>query len=169
MNETLQLPTGADYSASPSDENQLVHSLARYFTLLTINTLQSKWVKRAPESDNFPLPAPRKQDAGVIVSSDATVELEDEFADLVHEWRSETGFHSSLSKKFMHRAYQRIIAMGEPALPLILRELRDRPGHWFYALRLIAGEKGKGVSAGMDDFDDARSAWLEWGYKNNYL
>lgn len=42
----------------------------------------------------------------------------------------------------MHPAYQQIIGMGEKALPLILRDLRDRPtGHWFWALNAITGEE----------------------------
>lgn len=95
--------------------------------------------------------------------------LESEFDRLAKQWRKETGFHSSLSKKFMHPAYQRIMAMGERALPLILRELQQRPAHWFYALQFIAGEKGKDVAQGVYDLEEVRSAWLQWGYEHNYI
>jgi hypothetical protein len=92
-----------------------------------------------------------------------------EFKECTMKWKRETGFHSSLSKKFTHPDYQRIMAMGKPALPFILRELRDELDHWFYALELITGNEAKDVAAGVNNLDDARSAWLEWGYKNGYL
>src|SRR5438270_6124224 len=38
--------------------------------------------------------------------------IESEFPALAKQWKEETGFHSSLSEKFMHPAYQRIMAMG---------------------------------------------------------
>ena len=39
-----------------------------------------------------------------------------------------------------HPAYREIIAMGEPAIGLILAELETRPDHWFEALRALTGE-----------------------------
>ena len=45
---------------------------------------------------------------------------------------------SSMSKKLVIRP-KKIIALGEPAIPLILRELRDRPGFWFEALKSSPG------------------------------
>lgn len=92
--------------------------------------------------------------------------IETEFRALVEEWRRETMVHSSLAALVTHPAYQRIMAMGTDALPLILRELREDPDHWFYALRFIAG---RDVAAGAANFDEAAVAWLEWGYRNNYL
>jgi hypothetical protein len=89
-----------------------------------------------------------------------------EFASLARQWKNDTKAVSSLSAMFMHPAYQRIMAMGESAVPFILRELRDRSGHWFYALRYIAGQD---IAAGTDTISNARAAWLEWGYKNGYI
>jgi hypothetical protein len=105
----------------------------------------------------------------VLIGSPGATDIASEFQTRANEWRKETGFHSSLSRKFTHPAYQRIMAMGKPALPLILRELQQKPGHWFYALRFIAGDEGKDVARGMDDLEDVRSAWLEWGYKHGYI
>jgi hypothetical protein len=28
---------------------------------------------------------------------------------------------------------------------------------------------GKDVAAGIKNFEDAKAAWLEWGYSNNYI
>src|SRR5260370_10784754 len=49
----------------------------------------------------------------LIVSSEAT-DIASEFQTLAREWRKETDFHSSLSKKFTHPAYQRIMAIVTP-------------------------------------------------------
>jgi hypothetical protein len=61
------------------------------------------------------------------------------------------------------------MSMGEAALPLILKELQQRPAHWFYALQFISGKKGKEVAQGVTDMEEVRSAWLEWGYKHNHI
>jgi hypothetical protein len=88
------------------------------------------------------------------------------FAVLAEQWRRETGPYSSISRKVGHSAYQQIIAMGEPVLPFILRELRARPAHWFTALRAIA--KSPPASEGSD-IGRATAAWLEWGRERGYL
>jgi hypothetical protein len=105
----------------------------------------------------------------VVVDLGGALALANEFAALATEWKRETGYHSSLSKKFTHPAYQRIMAMGKPALSLILRDLRQSSGHWFYALRFIAGEEAKDVAVGADTIEDARKAWLKWGYDKEYI
>jgi hypothetical protein len=91
---------------------------------------------------------------------------EEDFKALVKQWRDETWFHSSLSKKYMHPAYQAIIGLGKEGLPFVLRELNQGKNYWFYALRLMAREN---AAEGIADFEDARAAWLTWGYRNNYL
>jgi len=58
-----------------------------------------------------------------------------------------------------HPSYQRIIEMGQPAVPLLLRELKERPNFWFAALSAVTGEN-IGEALG---FDAARRAWIEWG------
>ena len=101
-----------------------------------------------------------------MVASNDAAGFAEEFAALVKQWKDEIFFHSSNTKIFTHPAYQRIIAMGIAGLPLVLRELRDNPDRWFYALRYMAGTD---IAAGMKNAEDARTAWLEWGYKNNYI
>ncbi len=56
--------------------------------------------------------------------------------------------------------------MGTAGLALVLNELQKNPDRWFYALKLMAGTD---VADGMKDAEDARAAWLQWGYKNNYI
>ncbi len=96
----------------------------------------------------------------------ASRELQAEFHALVDQWQTETSFHSSLGEIFTNQAYQRIMAMGRDALPLILAELRRKPGHWFYALEKIAG---RDMAEGAKTFAEARTAWLRWGRDNNYM
>jgi hypothetical protein len=96
----------------------------------------------------------------------ADSQLAHRFRELAGEWTRETAMESSTSTIVMHRAYQRIIGLGPRALPLILRELRDRPAYWFWALAAIAGED---PAAGIERFDEARRAWLTWGEHRGYL
>ena len=54
-------------------------------------------------------------------------DVEETFLQLAAQWRRETGMMSLASKMAMHPAYQRIIGMGQPVVPLILRELEREP------------------------------------------
>jgi hypothetical protein len=90
----------------------------------------------------------------------------DEFPVLADQWYNDTAHLSFVYKIVRHPAYQRIIGMGRPALPLILKELRDRPHHWFTALEIITGENP--VPTGANPLE-ARAAWLQWGSQHGYL
>lgn len=106
----------------------------------------------------------------VLTGKTATIDsVAEEFRSLVKQWKEETFFISSSTKLFHHPAYVRIMAMGTAGIPLVLGELQKNSGRWFYALKFMAGEKGKDVAAGINNYEDARAAWLEWGYKNNYI
>lgn len=89
-------------------------------------------------------------------------EAEQEFRRLADLWRKETGMLSSVSRKLQHPAYRQIIGMGDKALPWILRELRDRPGLWFEALKTIARQSPVPPEDRADP-KKARAAWLKWG------
>lgn len=91
--------------------------------------------------------------------------LEDIFARHAERWRSETVFMSSVSDIALHPSYQRIIGMGWDAVPLIIRELRNQPDHWFWALRAITDvdpvpESDRGKVERM------RDAWIAWADAN---
>jgi hypothetical protein len=66
----------------------------------------------------------------------------------------------------MHPAYRRIIEMGWPAVPLILREPKKRPGHWLWALNAITGED---PGHQEERFEKAVQAWLDWGTERGYI
>ena len=90
------------------------------------------------------------------------------FAALADQWKRETGMLSSVSRKIQHPAYKKIIALGEPAIPLILHELKERPGHWFAALEALT-EASPLPAAGRVDMSRAAAAWLDWGKQHGYL
>ena len=90
------------------------------------------------------------------------------FRQLVATWRKETGHLSSAERMARHPAYLEIIALGEPAIPLLLAELRRKPDFWFAALRALSGENPvPAASAGK--IKEMAQAWIEWGKARGYL
>lgn len=100
------------------------------------------------------------------VSDSPSDALRGEFGALVDRWRKETRFSSSSEEKILHEAYQSIIALGKPAVPLVLQELEARRGHWSWALRFMTGSDPVPEGANIEA---ARAAWLEWGRKEGLL
>ncbi len=89
------------------------------------------------------------------------------FYELTQEWEESTAALSSITTIAMHPAYQKIIGMGEIALPLIMRELRTRPNHWFWALKAITGEDPV-PSQHRGHVRKMAVAWLDWWKENKY-
>lgn len=84
------------------------------------------------------------------------------------EWETETAHLSSITAIAMHPAYQQIIGMGPIVIPLILSEMNNKLGHWFWALKSITGEdpvlpKQRGRIKQMT------GAWIQWGKEQGYL
>jgi hypothetical protein len=67
----------------------------------------------------------------------------------------------------MNHAYQQIIGMGEPAIPLILDEFERRPSHWSWALTAITGDDPVPESA-RGRLKEMAAAWLQWGREKGY-
>ena len=89
-------------------------------------------------------------------------ELAKRFRQLVKQWKAETGHLSSTARMARHPAYQEIIGMGAPVVPLLLVELRRDPDFWFAALRTITGEdRVPAASAGK--VKEMARAWIDWG------
>lgn len=61
-----------------------------------------------------------------------------------------------------HPAYQEIIRMGPPVVPLILGELASGTGHWFHALHLLTGENPV-PPEDAGNMEKMRQEWLAWG------
>lgn len=104
--------------------------------------------------------------ASDVITADAARRAE-AFRALAERWRRETGFSSSVTKKIRHPAYLQIVRMGMSVVPLILRELRERPAHWFVALEQITGESPQAESRG--DVRSNAQAWIKWGKQHGYL
>jgi len=88
------------------------------------------------------------------------------FDELAETWRRETRFISFMQQRALHPAYQRIIGMGWPVVPLLLRELQRESDHWLWALRAITGEE---PARGLDTLPAAVEAWVKWGRERGLL
>jgi hypothetical protein len=87
----------------------------------------------------------------------------------MESWREEKKFMSFLSDIVACPSYQKIIEMGEKALPLILAQLReegDDPSHWFTALETITSHNPVPESA-YGDMPKMAEIWLYWAEENN--
>jgi hypothetical protein len=93
--------------------------------------------------------------------------LEERFNRLAAQWRAETAHLSSSTAIANHPAYQEIIALGPPTVPLILRELEKRRDHWFRALTAITGANPI-TSESRGRIDQMAKAWLQWGKDRGY-
>ncbi|MBD2298533.1 hypothetical protein H6G28_07950 [Nostoc sp. FACHB-190] len=86
---------------------------------------------------------------------------------LAQQWREENRGVSSNNQMSMHPAYQQIIGMGETIIPLLLRELERKSGHWFWALKSISREDPV-PSECRGNTKEMTKAWLEWGKRRGY-
>ena len=89
------------------------------------------------------------------------------FEALASEWKEQVGGSSFVAEKINHPAYQKIIEMGQVVVPFILRELEQKPTHWFEALKAITGAnpvqpEQRGRTKQM------AQAWLKWGREQGY-
>jgi hypothetical protein len=97
--------------------------------------------------------------------------LERSFREQVERWKNETGNSSSMTKTLAHPSYLRIIGLakdstGHELERLLLRELESDPDHWFAALSAVSGEDPVRAA---DDFDEAVTAWLDWGREKGII
>jgi hypothetical protein len=92
----------------------------------------------------------------------ATPAEADKFTALVSEWKRGRGHSSKIRDLASHPAYQQIIGMGRTAVPLLLREMEQRPSHWDWALRAITGaDPVPKQSAGK--IMEMAAIWARWG------
>jgi len=94
-------------------------------------------------------------------------DLEDRFTDLVREWKAGRGVSSSSRELARHPAYEAIIRLGEPVVPLMLRELEREPDHWFIALRATTGADPV-LPEHRGDLQVMAADWTAWGRANGY-
>ena len=93
--------------------------------------------------------------------------VEQRFRQLEAIWTAETGYLSSYTDIVEHPALREIIGLGQAVVPLMLRDLEERPRLWVWALPTITGTdpvppEDAGNIARMS------AAWLQWGRANGY-
>jgi hypothetical protein len=96
-----------------------------------------------------------------------TETVEERFRRLEEMWMAEVGHLSSHTAIVNHSAFREIVSMGEAVVPLMLRELAERPRLWVWALPEITGANP--VAAGdAGRIAKMTEAWLRWGRENGY-
>src|SRR6266404_32062 len=60
--------------------------------------------------------------------------IEQIFYGLAEKWKRETGGLSVISRRYAHPSYKALLDLGDQIVPMILRELKERPDWWFDAL-----------------------------------
>ena len=134
---------------------------------ILINGPMSEHLKaRSKDFDYIAIPLNDASNSKVVSLRLKAEELRVEFEGLSKRWQRDTRHLSQISKKVGHPAYLRIIGMGEAAIPLLLEALRDRPTHWFAALRATANTDPCPIDANPSG---ARIAWLSWGSSHGYI
>lgn len=99
-------------------------------------------------------------------AKEADAALEQKFRRLADEWYKDTKHVSSVDEMVLHHNYLKVISMGQDAVPLLLRELEQRPDHWLVALNVITEQD---PAKPEDNFHEAVQAWLAWGRREGYL
>ncbi len=87
--------------------------------------------------------------------------LEEQFARLAETWHEAIAHVSSSSKRDKHPAYQEIISLGSPVVPILLRDLERTHRHWFTALSAITNANPI-AKADSGDIRKMTQAWLKW-------
>jgi len=106
--------------------------------------------------------------ASLVSTNIVETQLERRFHALVEEWRNERGPTSSITEMVACPSYRAIIALGKPAIPLILAEMIHRPDYWFAALRELTGANP--VRPGhRGDLDAMTRDWILWGLQTHLI
>jgi hypothetical protein len=86
------------------------------------------------------------------------------FHRLLSQWHKERGATSSTTKMILCPSYQRIIGMGDEAVPFILKQIEtegDDPDHWSAALEAITGANPVPPDA-VGNLKKMATAWFDW-------
>jgi hypothetical protein len=100
--------------------------------------------------------------ASSILPTAGTTNVAERFHRLAAEWKEQARYLSNSARMAMLPAYQRIIGMGMPVVPLILEELRREPHHWYWALEAIT-EQDPVPPEARGKILEMAAAWIAWG------
>jgi hypothetical protein len=93
------------------------------------------------------------------------------FRTFVSQWRKERGATSSITEMVLCSSHLNIIAMGPPAIPLILREMENEgedPDMWFVALQLLT-KTNPVTDDARGNFKKMAALWLDWAHRHGYV
>jgi hypothetical protein len=93
--------------------------------------------------------------------------LEEKFVSLKNQWWKSCRWLSVIDQIIRDPAYQAIIQIGQPAIPLILHDWQREPKHWHWALVEISGENPV-PAEDLGDLPKMREHWLRWGGANGW-
>jgi hypothetical protein len=93
--------------------------------------------------------------------------VEKRFRQLEATWTAETGYLSSYQDIVEHPAFREIIGLGTAVVPLMLRDLQERPRLWVWALPEITGADPVPPGEG-GNIAKMSEAWLRWGRAHGF-
>src|ERR1700722_18389881 len=93
--------------------------------------------------------------------------IEEHFRELETAWTAETGYLSSFTDIVENWAFQEIVRLGDAVVPLMLRDLEERPRLWVWALPEITGADPVPPGEG-GNIAKMSEAWLQWGKMKGY-
>ena len=137
-----------------------------YFPLFGVDNSNAKIAESLTLS---PIDFAALEEANVVDSSAEISEqtkLKNFFNERAARWEKESKIHSSPGSKFLNKDYIGILSKGESIVPLILKRLETSNCDWLWALENIIPEE-ENPAKGIENFKDAKQAWLEWG-SNRY-
>jgi hypothetical protein len=101
------------------------------------------------------------------VESPPAETIEQRFRRLEAAWVAATVVLSNDSEIVDHPAFREIVGMGEAVVPLMLRDLEQRPRLWVWALPEITGENPVPITD-RGNIAKMGEAWLRWGRAKGY-
>jgi hypothetical protein len=92
----------------------------------------------------------------------AKLGLEQQFLQHAAKWERETAHLSSPTQMMKHPSFEAILLMGEPVVPLMIRDLEKNRRYWFGALTYLTGENPI-TPAEAGKMDRMINSWVKWG------
>jgi len=124
----------------------------------TVKKLRSDIIEMLPQVDAVK----------ILESIHHQLEMAAQFEEYYKQWKAETIFKSNGREILENTHYQKIINMGESAVPLILEKYVQANDHWSYALRNITGIS-LNETTHKGNLEAIRTDWIAWGVKNNFI